>query len=253
MRSVYLKELSIYFSSPIFYVIASIFICISGIFFYNAMVYVSLLATKIAQYQVETGVDMNEILLRPVFSDMSMLIVFIVPIISMRLYAEESSLGTIELLFTYPLSDLSVLVAKYLAGLTVLFCILAITSVLMALMAVIAVPDWGVVFSSYIGLVLMGGAILSLGVFASSLTKNQIIAAALTLGLVMGFWVIGWFAGAVPNTAMSEFLQEISLISHLSRFLKGMVTIKDIVFYVCFSAFFLSLTLRILDSHRWRG
>lgn len=253
MRSVYMKELSIYFSSPIFYVIASIFICISGIFFYNAMVYVSLLATKIAQYQVETGMDMNELLLRPVFADMSMLIVFIVPIISMRLYAEESSQGTIELLFTYPLSDLNVLVGKYLAGLSVLICILAITTILMPLMAVVAPPDWGVVFSSYIGLVLMAAAILSLGVFASSLTKNQIVAAALTLGLVLGFWVIGWFAGAMPNTDLSEFLQEISLISHLSRFLKGMVTVKDIVFYVCFSVFFLSLALRILDSHRWRG
>ena len=253
MRSVFFKELSIYFTSPIFYVIASIFICISGIFFYNAMVYVSLLATKIAQYQVETGVDMNEILLRPVFSDMSILIVFIVPIISMRLYAEESSQGTIELLFTYPLSDINVLAAKYLAGLSVLICILAITTVLMALMAVVATPDWGVVLSSYIGLVLMSGAILSLGVFASSLTKNQIVAAALTLGLVLGFWVIGWFAGAMPNTPLSEFLQEISLISHLSRFLKGMVTIKDIAFFVCFSIFFLSLTLRVLDSHRWRG
>ena len=253
MRSVFFKELSIYFTSPIFYVIASIFICISGIFFYNAMVYVSLLATKIAQYQVETGVDMNELLLRPVFSDMSMLIVFIVPIISMRLYAEESSQGTIELLFTYPLSDINVLAAKYLAGLSVLICILAITTVLMALMAVVATPDWGVVLSSYIGLVLMSGAILSLGVFASSLTKNQIVAAALTLGLVLGFWVIGWFAGAMPNTPLSEFLQEISLISHLSRFLKGLVTIKDIAFFVCFSIFFLSLTLRVLDSHRWRG
>ena len=253
MRSVFFKELSIYFTSPIFYVIASIFICISGIFFYNAMVYVSLLATKIAQYQVETGVDMNELLLRPVFSDMSMLIVFIIPIISMRLYAEESSQGTIELLFTYPLSDINVLAAKYLAGLSVLICILAITTVLMALMAVVATPDWGVVLSSYIGLVLMSGAILSLGVFASSLTKNQIVAAALTLGLVLGFWVIGWFAGAMPNTPLSEFLQEISLISHLSRFLKGLVTIKDIAFFVCFSIFFLSLTLRVLDSHRWRG
>lgn len=253
MRSVFFKELSIYFTSPIFYVIAGIFICISGIFFYNAATYVSLLATRIAQYQVETGVDMNEIFLQPIFADMSMLLVFIVPIISMRLYSEERSQGTIELLFTYPVSDLSVLAAKYLAGLSILVCILAITTVLMVLMTTFTAPDWGVVLSSYIGLVLMGGAILSLGVFASSLTKNQIVAAALTLGMVLGFWVIGWFAGAVPNTALSTFLQEISLISHSSRFFKGMISVKDIVFYVCFSFFFLSITLRVLDSHRWRG
>lgn len=253
MRSVFYKELSIYFSSPIFYVMAGIFICISGIFFYNAATYVSILATRIAQYQAETGVNMNEILLQPIFTDMSMLIVFMVPLISMRLYSEERSQGTLELLFTYPVSDLSVLVAKYLAGLCVLVFILAITSVLMMIMMIFTSPDWGVILSSYIGLVLLGGAILSLGVFASSLTKNQIVAAVLTLGMVLFFWVVGWFAGTVPNASLSSFLREISLISHSSRFLKGLISLKDIVFYVCFSFFFLSVTLRVLNSHRWRG
>jgi ABC-2 type transport system permease protein len=253
MRSVYMKELLIYFSSPIFYVVCSIFVCITGVFFYNAMSYVSLLATRVAQYQVETGVSLSEVLLRPIFADISMLMVFIVPIISMRMYAEEKAQGTIELLFTYPITDSKVLAAKYLAGMSVLVCMLAISAALMPLMTVVTIPDWGIVFSSYLGLILMGGAILALGVFASSLTKNQIVAAALTLGLVLGFWVMGWFAGTIPNTAISEFLQEISLISHLNRFFKGMISIKDIVFYLCFSLFFLSVTLRILDSHRWRG
>lgn len=253
MRSVYTKELSIYFSSPIFYMLCSIFVCITGVFFYNAMSYVSLLATRIAQYQVGTGLNLSEVLLRPIFSDISMLMVFIIPIISMRMYAEEKAQGTIELLFTYPITDAKVLVAKYLAGMSVIVCMLAVTAVLMPLMTMVTIPDWGVVFSSYLGLILMGGAILALGVFASSLTKNQIIAAALTLGMVLCFWVMGWFAGTVPNTVISQFLQEISLISHLNRFLKGVISVKDIVFYLCFSLFFLSITLRVLDSHRWRG
>lgn len=253
MRSVYIKELSIYFSSPIFYVMACIFTCIAGIFFYNSMVYVSLLSTRIAQYQATTGLAMNDILLRPIFADISMLIVCIVPVISMRLYAEEKAQGTIELLFTYPVSDLKVLAGKYLAGLTVLVCMLAMTAVLMVVMSLITSPDWGVVLSSYLGLILMGAAILSLGVFASSLTKNQIIAATLTLGLVLGFWVIGWFAAASPDIPLSGFLREISLVSHQARFLKGLITIQDVVFYVCFSLFFLSITLRVLDSRRWRG
>jgi len=253
MRSVYIKELSIYFSSPIFYVIASIFACIAGIFFYNSMGYVSLLATRIAQYQATTGIDMNDILLRPIFSDISMLIVFIVPVISMRLYAEEKAQGTIELLFTYPVSDFKVLAGKYLAGLSILICMLAITGVLMVVMSFITTPDWGVVLSSYIGLILLGAAILSLGVFASSLTKNQIIAATGTLGMVLCFWVIGWLAATSPDIPLSGFLQEISLVSHQARFLKGLITIRDVVFYLCFSLFFLSITLRILDSRQWRG
>lgn len=253
MRSVYVKELSIYFSSPIFYVMAGIFACMAGIFFYNGMVYVSLLSTRIAQYQAAAGLSMNDILLRPIFTDISMLIICLVPVISMRLFAEEKAQGTIELLFTYPISDLNVLAGKYLAGLSVLVFMLAITAVLMVVMSFITEPDWGVVLASYLGMILMGAAILSLGVFASSLTKNQIIAATLTLGLVLVFWVAGWFASSSPDIPLRGFLQEVSLVSHQERFLMGLVTVRDIVFYLCFSLFFLAITLRILDSRRWRG
>jgi len=254
MRSLYLKEMNIYFSSPIFYIIAAIFVCITGVFFYNTMVYVSLLSVKIAQYQSSTGVSLNDILLRPIFSDMGLLILFIVPIISMRLYAEEKAQGTIELLFTYPVSDLQVLAAKYLSGLSVLVVMITLTFVFMLLIAMVTTPDWGVILSSYIGLILMGGAFLSLGVFASSMTKNQIVAAALSLGLIMLFWMIGWFSGsALTAGCISRVLSELSLISHLSHFLSGMIMIKDVTFFICFTLFFLFITLRVIDSNRWRG
>ncbi|MBN1634976.1 MAG: ABC transporter permease subunit [Deltaproteobacteria bacterium] len=253
MRSVYAKELYIYFSSPIFYVVAGIFLCITGIFFYNNMVYVSLLASQIAQYQISTGISLNDILLRPLFADMSLLILFLIPIISMRLYAEERAQGTIELLFTYPLSDLQILAAKYLAGLTVLVVIGACTLVLMVLISLITSADWGLIISSYLGLLLMVSAFLALGVFASSLTRNQIVAASISLGLILGFWAIGWFANTINTGPIATFLKEISLLGHLGSFLKGMVTLKDIAFYFCFTLFFLFLTLRILERRTWRG
>ncbi len=253
MRSVYLKELAIYFTSPIFYVMAVVFALLSGVFFYNQMTSVSLLATQIAQYQLQSGVGLSDILLRPLFLDVSMLIIFIIPIVSMRLYAEERSEGTIELLFTYPLSDFAVLAGKYLAGLTVIALLMTISFMLSLMAAMIAHIDWGVVFSSYLGLFLMASAFLSMGVFASSLSKNQIIAAVLTTGMILAFWAVGWFARAIEPGLISSFLENISLVGHLPGFLKGMISLKDLTFYICFSLFFLFLSLRVIESHIWRG
>lgn len=253
MRSVYMKELYIYFSSPIFYAVACIFLCIAGVFFYNSMVSESMLAAQIAQYQITTEIGLTDIILRPLFDGIGILVLFLVPILSMRLYAEEKAHGTIELLFTYPLSDFSVLAGKYLSGITVLVVMIGITALYMIILRTMATIDWGVVITGYLGLILMGGAFLALGVFASSLTRNQIVAAVITLGLILGFWIIGGFANILSGTSMGQFLEEISLLEHLNSYFKGMITIKDVAFYLGFILFFLFLTLRILESHTWRG
>lgn len=252
MRSVYLKELNLYFSSPIFYVLAGIFLMISGIFFYGDMVRESMVAVQIAQYQVDTPVGLTEVVLQPLFDGTSILVLFLIPMLAMRLYAEEKAQGTIELLFTYPVSDIAVLAGKYLAGLTVLAVMIAGTAVSVIILAAFSPVDWGVVLTSYLGLLCLGGALLAVGVFASSLTRNQIIAAVLTLGLILILWVIGGFADLAEG-GLARVLQEISLIGHMDGFLKGMLTLKDIVFYAVFTLFFLFLTLRVLESHTWRG
>lgn len=253
MSSIYRKELYIYFSSPIFYTIAFIFVCITGCFFYNNLAYLSVVATRIAQYQVSTGFGLSEIVLRPLFGDMCIFTLLIIPIISMRLYAEEKAQGTIVLVFTYPLKDVQVLLGKFLAGLSVFVLILGITLTFMIILGFITSPDWGLILSSYLGLFLMGGAFLSLGIFASSLTKNQIIAAAASFGMILIFWVIGWFSSTIPGTGLGNILEELSLVGHLDGFLKGMINLKDVIFYIFFSSFFLFVTLRVLDSHTWRG
>ena len=253
MRSIYFKELSIYFSSPLFYVIAAVFACISGIYFCNAMAYVSLLSATIAHYQAFHGISMDNVLVQPIFSDLSMLVVFLTPLISMRLYAEERAEGTIELLFTYPVSDLKVLLGKYLSGLTILTIMLFLTLPLMGIMAVVTRPNWGLVASSYLGLTLLAGAILSMGLFFSSLTKNQIVAASFTIGLILVFWSIGWFSAVFPDGTAGTLLRELSFVNHISPFLKGSVSLKDIVFFIEFSLFFLVLTFEVIESNRWKG
>lgn len=253
MRSVYWKEIVIYFTSPIFYVVAGIFLLLSGIFFFNDLTYVGMVATQIAQYQGQAGVSISDILLRPLFADISLLVLFVVPVLAMRLYAEEKSQGTMELLFTYPLSDHAVLGGKYLAGLTVLVVMLAATFVFVGILAQFTTPDWGVVVSAYLGIALMAATFLALGVFASSLSRNQIVAAVITLGLILGFWMCGWVARALPAGMWRTLFEELSITAHLSSFLRGMITLKDVVFYVFFSLFFLFATVRVLEGHTWRG
>ncbi len=253
MRSVYAKEMLIYFTSPIFYAVSFIFLCVLGIFFYNDMTYMSMLASRIAQYQLSTGLSLDKIVLRPLFSDMSILLLFIVPIIAMRLYSEEKANGTIELLFTYPIRDVDVLAGKYLAGISIIGILLGMTWVLMLLEGTVVTPDWGLVLSSYLGLFLVAASFLAIGVFASCLTRNQIIAATSSLGIILAFWAIGWFSDVFSGSSIAKVLGELGLMEHLDDFLKGMLNVKDAVFYLLFSLFFLFMSLRVLESHTWRG
>lgn len=253
MRSLYVKELILYFSSPIFYAVAGIFLIIAGLFFSNDMIRESMAAAQIAQYQMNTPIGLTEVILQPLFDEVGILVLFLVPILAMRLLAEEKAQGTIELLFTYPLSDAGVLIAKYLAGLTVLGVMIAFTGFYIAMLAFLSPIDWGVVCTSYLGLILMGGSFLALGVFASSLTKNQIVAAVLSFGLILVFWIMGGFADFLAGSPSAKIIEEISLMGHLGAFMKGMIVFKDALFYIFFILFFLYLTLRVLESHTWRG
>lgn len=253
MRSLYYKELTLYFSAPIFYAVAFIFLLIAGIFFSNAMLRESMLAAQIAQYQMNTPIGLTEVVLQPVFDGISILVLFMVPIFSMRLLAEEKAQGTIELLFTFPLTDVAILAAKYLAGLTVLGCMIALTGVYMGMLAFFSPVDWGVVFTSYLGLFLLGGAFLALGLFASSLTKNQIIAAVISFGLILVFWVLGGFADYLPEGHFSKTISEIALLGHMNAFLKGMLVLKDMLYYLLFILFVLFVTMRVLESRSWKA
>ncbi|HQP30163.1 MAG TPA: ABC transporter permease subunit [Deltaproteobacteria bacterium] len=253
MRSLFVKELRLYFTAPIFYAVACVFLIIAGIFFSNAMIRESMFASQIAQYQMNMPVGLTEIVIQPLFDGISLLMLFLVPLFSMRLLAEEKASGTIELLFTYPLTDITLVAAKYLAGLTVLVILIACTGAYMGILAFLSPIDWGVVISSYTGLVLLAGSFLAVGLFASSLTKNQIIAASASFGLILIFWAMGGLSEHLSSGLTSKVITELALLTHLSSFLKGILVLKDAAYYVFFSLFFLALTVSVLESRRWRG
>jgi ABC-2 type transport system permease protein len=250
---IFKKEMRLYFTSPIAWVILTIFLLISGYFFYSIFAFFTL-ASMQSMMNPMMGRELNvtDSVLRPLFSNISVILLLLMPLVTMRLFAEERRAGTIELLLTYPVRDGAVLVGKYLAALTLYAGMLVLTLVYPALIMYFARPEWGAILTGYVGLLLMGATFLAVGVFASSLTENQIVASITTFGILLIFWVIGWSADYAGG-AMGAALRHISLIEHFDSFGKGVFDTKDVIYYIDFTIVALFLTLRSLEARRWKG
>jgi ABC-2 type transport system permease protein len=251
--AVFKRELYAFFASPIFYVVGTIFLILSGYFFYTSTAYFSLISFQAAQNPFPGNqVNLNEMVINPLFDDICIVLLLIVPLLTMRLLAEEKKNGTIELLLTYPIREPAVLLGKFLATLLVIVLLLAATAVNIFLLSRFGALEWGPVLSGYLGLVLVAGAFVSLGLFTSALTQNQIIAAVLGFGTLLLFWIIGWI-GSVAGSGVSGVVNYLSLLEHLEPFTRGVLDSRDLMYYLNFSAFFIFLTLRYLDSRKIRG
>jgi ABC-2 type transport system permease protein len=247
------KELSITFASPIFYAAAFIFLAVTGYFFWSNVAiyaYQSLQAAR-NPYLAE-GLNMSDMVVKPLFGDFALILLLMIPLITMRMYSEEKKSGTIELLFTYPLSDMAALAGKFMATLVVLLALLAGTLPSLIMLEVFGSLQWGVVISGYTGTLLLGAGFIALGIFTSSLTENQIVAAVLSFGALLILWLMGW-AKTVVAPPLGEILARLSIINHMDSFVRGLIDTRDVVFYLLFILFWLFLTLRLLNSRFWRG
>jgi ABC-2 type transport system permease protein len=251
--AVFKKELSVTFASPIFYASTFIFLVVSGYFFYsNAAVFTLLTFQARANPFLAEKLNLSDMVVKPLLGQFSIILLLMLPLITMRSYAEEKKLGTIELLFTYPISDAAALAGKYLASVFTLLIMLLGTMPSLLLLEAFGNLDWGSVLSGYLGIVLMGASFIALGIFFSSLTENQIVSAVLAFGALLLFWLIGW-AKIIAGPAAAPILEHLSIITHLDNFAKGLIDTRDVVFYLLFSFFWLFLTLRFLNSRFWRG
>ena len=259
MRNVYLiakKELQSYFSSPVAYVVITIFLVITGYFFYNLFASFSTLsfqaATNPAIAKQPNLLNITETLIRPLFGNMGTIMLLMMPLLTMRLFSEEKKSGTIELLLTYPISDMEVIIGKFLACISVFILMLLATITCPILVMVFGEPETGPIITGYLGLFLMGTAFISLGVFTSSITENQIVAATLSFGVLFLFSMMGY---SIPfmGPELGKFIMSISLIGHMEGFAKGIIDTTDIIYYLIFSALFIFLTLRVMESKKWRG
>jgi ABC-2 type transport system permease protein len=250
---IFKKEMRLYFTSPVAWVVLTIFLFIAGYFFSSIFSFFSQASIQSAM-NPQMGRDLNvtDSVMRPLFSNISVILLLLMPLVTMRLFAEERRAGTIELLLTYPVRDGAVLAAKYLAALGLYALMIGLTVLYPLIVVYFARLEWGPVLTGYLGLLLMGATFIAVGVFASSLTENQIVAAVTTFGVLLIFWILGWSADYAGG-ALGRVLQFLSILEHNDSFSKGVLDTKDVLYYVNFTALALFLTLRSLEARRWKG
>src|SRR5580693_140204 len=246
------KELGSYFVSPVAYLLLTMFGLIFGFFFWNALGYFVIEGMEMQLRGQSFPMNINEQIIRPLLSNTSVVGLFFIPMITMRLFAEEKRSGTIELLATSPVHDLEVILGKWLAAMVLYGCMLLVTALNFAFIFRYGHPDWKPLVIGYLGLYLQAGALLAVGTFISTLTKNQIIAGGATFGVCLLLWVLEWVSGYETAT-WAQVLSYMSVITHFESFAKGLLATKDAIFYVSMIFLGLFLTARSMESLRWRS
>jgi ABC-2 type transport system permease protein len=250
------RELRAYFNSPIAYVVLTMFVFLSGIFFRSILAQVlqmGLISQMQAQQLGPRPMDMPGMISRGFLGTMSVILLFIMPMLTMGLFSEEKKRGTIELLLTSPLTDLQVVLGKFFAAGAFFVLLLLTTWVPMAVLYIYSDPASGPILTAYLGLLLYGLSIIAIGLFISTLTENQIIAAVLSFGTIMVLWLVDVVANNAESATSKGVLSYLSILSHLDDFMKGVLSTSHIIFYVSLMLVGLFLTYRSIDSLRWRG
>lgn len=246
------KELRSYFVSPIAYILFIMFALIFGWFFWN-MLGAFVFYSMAAQMRGEMfPMNINEQIVRQLLGNMNVIGLFFIPIMTMRLFAEEKRNGTIELLATSPIRDGEVILGKWLASVFLYAAMLLLTGLNFVFLFKYGNPDWKPVAVGYLGMLLQAAAMLAIGTFISTLTKNQIIAGAATFGVCLLIFVLGW-VGGYESSSWAQVLTYMSVTTHMESFAKGVLDSKDAVYYLTVIFLGLFLTARSLESLRWRS
>jgi len=255
--AIFQREFQSYFVSPIAYVVTTMFLVITGYFFYtylSGFLQLAVVSTIQAQ-QMRTlppNLNVNMLVIQPLFHNFSLVSIFMVPLITMRLMAEEKKSMTIELLLTSPVTTVQTVMGKFFAGFALYLVMVSPTIIFFLIIVNFGDPEVMPILSGYLGLLLLGSGLIGLGLLISSTTENQIIAGAISFGLFLLFWVIGWVANFVdPGTG--SVLSYLSLVNHFDDFTKGVVDTKHIFYYLSVLFFGLYMTYRSIESIRWRA
>jgi ABC-2 type transport system permease protein len=251
------KEWRHYFGSPIAYVALFVWTMLFGIFFHFAFTLFLRQSMMMAE-QMEMGggpkLSINEWMIRPVIHNMAVVALFVAPMLTMRLFAEEKRQGTIELLATSPITDLQIVLGKFLAaaGLYALMILTGLVNLLPVWHYATSAPEWKPVLTGALALLLIGSCFIALGLFVSTLTRNQIVAGILTFCLLLGVWTLGWADEPTAGPVM-KVVGYLAVTTHMEDMVKGVLDLKDVVFYLSFIAFGLFLAQQSVESQRWRA
>ena len=236
------RDLHSYFGSFTAYILLAVFLLLSGYFFYSDLIFFILFGG----FALPTG------LWQFVFLDIRLVTLLVLPLVTMRLFAEEKKLGTMELLWTYPVRDSEIVAGKFLAAWLFFLVMLAPTLINVGLFHHYYAFDLGPLVSAYLGILLLGTAFITCGMFVSSLTENQVVSAMVTYGILVFFWFLTWNEEAANQETM-QFLLGMSLFDRYFNFARGVIDTRDVVFFLLFICLFLFLTWQSLSVRKWRG
>ena len=251
---IYKRELRAYFQNPGVYVTLAIFLGVSSLFIFSHVNAFADLCMRRQMMQQQFGMqplNFTEFVVKGSFGLISFLLIFVVPLLTMRLFAEEKKTGTFELLSTCPVTDWGMVIGKYLAAVTILVVFFILSLVYPVTFGLVGEAEWPIVMTSYLALLLLGMAYVALGLFASSLTQNQIIAAVVTFFALLAFFFVGDL-GIGRASGLDKVLGGFSLLKHSDPMIQGTIKSEDVAYFVLFSAGFLFLTNYVLESRRWR-
>lgn len=248
------KELRAYFVSPIAYVVLTGFLLLGGWFFFNLLARFNFLLTiysSMRNPEAQLRLNLNEFVIAPLLHNLSVVLVILVPVITMRSFAEEKRSGTYELLMTSPLSITEIVAGKFLGAFVFLLIMVGLTAIYPLILLMYGNPEMGIIVAGYVGLLLLATAFVTVGLLTSSFTENQIIASVSCLVLLLLLYVISWPADTAGAT-LGAVLKYLSLTEHFGEMVKGVIDTKDLVYFFTVIALSLFLTHRSVESVRWR-
>ena len=247
------KELRSYFMSPVAYVVIAMFLLIVGWMTHSAAIHASTVAMQQMQVKgVIHELHINALVFRPLFGNIAVILLLVLPMLTMRLFAEERKMRTLELLMTSPITVTEMVLGKYLAVTVVFGVMVGLTGVTPLMLSFFTDIAWLPLSAAYFGIFLMGALFLSVGLFASALTENQIVAVFVAFGILLLFWMVGWAAESLQGQPIGQVLFYLSSREHLDPFVNGLIDTRDVVYYLTSIVFWIFLTHRVIESQRWR-
>ncbi len=247
------KELRSYFVSPIVYVVGAVFLFIFGFLSYLYVVFAGAQAIQLMQMQGGIAqINLNDLVFRNLFASMRFVLLIILPILTMRLFAEERKLRTFEFLMTSPIRVQDIVTGKFVSVFLVFLGLVGLTGLVPGVLTLFSNFDWNPVFTGYLGMVLLGALFLAVGVLASALTENQIVAAFVSFGILLTIWLVAGLGALLGDTATGRVMSYISFMDHYDRLVRGLIDTSDLVYFGSSLVLLLFLTHRVVESTRWK-
>jgi ABC-2 type transport system permease protein len=252
VQAIIAKELRSYFVSPVVYVVGAVFLLIVGFLSYLYVVVAGQQAIQLMQMQGQAQINLNDLIFRNLFASVRFVLLIILPILTMRLFSEEKKLRTFEFLMTSPIGLNEIVSGKFMSVFLVFLGLLGLTGMIPLTMTLFSDFDWYPILTGYLGLALLGALFLAVGVLASALTENQIVAAFVSFGLLLFLWLMAGLGSLLGDTTAGQIVSYISFMEHYDHLVRGLVDTKDLVYFVSAIVLMLFLAHRVIDSTRWK-